>query len=67
MVDKKVKEQSRRSELDQHNDATNSKLTGLEIRLAEFIERFDVMTVEMLEIKKQQEDLIKLIRKQMKK
>jgi hypothetical protein len=53
--------------VDQHDDATNSKLTGLELRLAEFIERFDIMTVEMLEIKKQQEDLIKLIKEQRKK
>jgi hypothetical protein len=53
--------------VDKHDDATNSKLTGLEIRLAEFIDRFDIMTIEMAEIKKQQEDLINLIKEQKKK
>ena len=53
--------------MDKHNDATDSKLTGLEERLSEFIERFDIMTIEMTEIKKQQEDLINLIKQQKKK
>ncbi|CAB4241528.1 hypothetical protein UFOVP71_66 [uncultured Caudovirales phage] len=53
--------------MDKHNDDTDSQLTGLEMRLAEFIKRFDMMTIEMTAIKRQQADLIELIKAQYKK
>jgi hypothetical protein len=53
--------------VDKHNDGAGTRFQSLEKRLADFIERFDAMTEEMLAIKKQQEDLIKLIKEKVKK
>jgi predicted transcriptional regulator len=67
MVDKETKKRPRRSDVDKHNDGAGTRFQSLEKRLADFIERFDAMTEEMLAIKKQQEDLIKLIKEKVKK
>jgi len=51
----------------EHNDATANRLAGLEKKLVEFIAQLDQVTIEIADIKSQQQDLINLIRTQYKK
>ena len=53
--------------MDKHNDGASTRYAKLEEKLAEFILKFDCMTTEMNEIKKQQAELLEFIKQQLNK
>jgi hypothetical protein len=67
MVDKETKRKPKGSAMGEHNNATADRIAGLEKKLDEFIIQLDQVTVEIADIKSQQQDLINLIRMQYKK
>lgn len=52
--------------MDQHNDRAGTRFQTLEARLAEFIDKLDQVTAEIDNIKKQQQDLLEIIRQTIK-
>ena len=66
MVDKQIKKQSKRSTVDKHNDGTGDKFVKLEEKLVEFITKLECISTDMENIKKQQNDLIKLVKEKFK-
>jgi len=66
MVDKEAKKKPRRSGVDKHNDEANTRFEHLESRLSEFITKLDAMTAEMDYIKKQQQDLLDILKEKLK-
>lgn len=52
--------------MDKHNDGAGARFETLEERLAEFIIKLDQMNEEMTSIKKQQQDLLEIIKQTLK-
>lgn len=52
--------------MDKHNDDAGTRYQSLELRLAEFIEKLSAVTTEMDSIKKQQQELLELIKQTLK-
>lgn len=52
--------------MDKHNDGAGARFEILEERLAEFIIKLDQMNEEMSSIKKQQQDLLEIIKQTLK-
>ena len=63
MVDKQITKKPKRSEVDKHDNAAGTRFEFLESRLLDFIEKLDKMNSEVEEIKKQQRELLDLLRK----
>lgn len=52
--------------MDKHNDGTGDKFVKLEEKLMEFIDKLECISTDMENIKKQQNDLIKLVKEKFK-
>lgn len=66
MVDKEITKKPSRRKLDKHDDDAGTRFETLECRLRDFIEKLNVMNSEIAEIKKQQTELLSLLRKTIK-
>jgi hypothetical protein len=53
--------------MDKHNNATGDRFVELEAKLAEFIDKLEIVATEMERIRVQQNDLIKMVKDKLKK
>jgi TolA-binding protein len=67
MVDKKDKASSRGSSVDQQSAVADRVVTSLERRISKFDEKISILHQEMLELKRQQEELIEILKEKLKK
>jgi hypothetical protein len=67
MVDKQNKTKRKTGTVDQHDDGAGVRYAKLEARLEIVLARLEEMTQEVLAIKQQQEDLLNIVKTNLKK